>query len=116
MRTRLYADSANDCESKTTVCPAPNDASCHNLPVFTSIFWADRVDRLVDGAEGTGVDGVEGEEPRMAGGKYLAGSVHVPKRSIYTPTAMGDRIGVSVFTRALRCQMIKCAYGDVGKS
>ena len=74
------------------------------------------VDRLVDGAEGTGVDGVEGEEPRMAGGKYLAGSVHVPKRSIYTPTAMGDRIGVSVFTRALRCQMIKCAYGDVGKS
>ena len=115
----MYADSANDCESKTTVCPAPNDASCHNLPVFASIFWAYQVDRLVDDAEGTGVDGVEGEEPRTTGGKYLAGSVHVPKRSIYTPTAMGDRIGVLVFTRALRCQMIKCTYGDdvdVGKA
>ena len=51
VRARLYANNANDCESKTAACPMPTDASWLDCSASALIFLAESVDRLDDGAE-----------------------------------------------------------------
>ena len=51
VRARLYASSAKDCESMTTACPIPTDASWPGWSVLVLIFWTGQVDCFDDGTE-----------------------------------------------------------------
>jgi hypothetical protein len=54
VRARLYAKSANDCESMTTTCPIPTEASEGDCSASGVIVWAKQINRLDDGGEGSG--------------------------------------------------------------